>query len=142
MSLFACIGSPQKRLVILALPLTAGLWLAPTAFADSPDQVRDVTADDGSTFSVTYKNPPKAEGIPSSFKIVPDSATGPAEGSSRFVYNEVLITRNGETVLEQGNAANNIGRKHPLVTISYQGVVNTDDTISRTGFYVPAKPPK
>ena len=139
MTRFARTSSPQKRLVILAFPMMAGLWLAPTALADSPDQTRDVTAKDENgkttTFSVTYKNPPKAEGIPSSFKIVPsDETTGPAAEASRFVYNEVLITRNGETVLEQGDAANNIGRKHPLVTISYQGVVNPDDTINRTGF--------
>jgi hypothetical protein len=142
MSAFA----PRKRLVVLAFPLLAGLCLAPSALADPPTETRDVTADDGSTFSVSYKLPPKAEGITSSFKIVPGSATGPAEESDRFVYHEVLITRKTETgseiVLQQGHAADSVGRNHPLVTISYQGVEHPEDTITRTGFYLPAKPTK
>jgi hypothetical protein len=143
MTAFTHATSPRKRLVVLALPALAGsLWLSPSALAAPPDQQRDVTADDGSTFSVTYHNPPKAEGIASSFQIAPDSATGPAEGASRFVYHEVLITNSNGVVLQQGDAANSVGRNHPLVTISYQGVQNPDDTINRTGFYLPAKPGK
>jgi hypothetical protein len=93
------------------------------------------------TFSVTYHNPQHAEGIASSFKIVPNNeTTGPAAEASRFVYHEVLITNSSGVVLQQGNAEDSVGRRHPLVTISYQGVTNPDDTINRTGFYLPAKP--
>ena len=142
MSAFA----PRKRLAVLTFPLMVGLWLAPSALADPPVQTRDVTADDGSTFSVSYKLPPKAEGITSSFKIVPNTATGSAVGAERFVYHETLITRNCptncETVLQYGNAADTVGRNHPLVTISYRGIEHPEDTIIRTGFYLPAKPTK
>jgi hypothetical protein len=148
MSAFAHTNSAGKGLVVLAFPLMLALWLAPSALADPPTETRDVTADDGSTFSVTYKLPPKAEGIASSFKIVPDgdAQSEPADGYKRFVYHEALITRETdtgtETVLQYGNAADTVGRNHPLVTISYQGVDNTKDTIYRTGFYLPAKPTK
>jgi hypothetical protein len=131
----------------------AGLWLAPSALADPPVETREVTTlrPDGTTdpdtkFSVTYKLPPKAEGITSSFKIVPNTATGSAVGAERFVYHETLITRNCptncETVLQYGNAADTVGRNHPLVTISYRGIEHPEDTIIRTGFYLPAKPTK
>lgn len=137
----------RNQLVIVALPLIAGLWLAPSALADPPNQQRDVTAvdenGDTTTFSVTYHNPPNAEGIASSFTVVPnDETTGPATDAGRFVYHEVLITNPNGVVHHYGDAENSVGRNHPLVTISYQGVEHPEDTINRTGFYVPARPPK
>ena len=150
MSAFARTNSAGKGLV-LAFPLMAGLCLAPSALADPPTETRDVTVlgsdgepDPKDTFSVTYHYSPKAEGITSSFKIVPGSATGSAVGADRFVYHEVLITRTGQTdpVLQYGNAEDTVGRNHPLVTITYQGVDNELDTIYRTGFFLPAKPAK
>jgi hypothetical protein len=139
-----------NRLAVLGLPMIAGFVLAPTALADPPDQANapeetrhvTVVGDASTTFDVTYHNPDNAEGIASSFKIDPATATGSAQGASRFVYTEVLITNSSGTVLQQGNASGSVGRHHPLVTITYQGVDHPEDTIYRTGFYLPATPSK